>query len=66
MRILLLRATSLILQIIYLVAKIILIIISEVLKQKLIKLMLIRIIGALIKNILIIIRILVKDRTIYI
>ena len=47
---------SLILRVIYLVAKIILIIINEMLKRKLIKLVLIRIIGALIKNILTIIK----------
>ena len=57
MRILLLRATSLILRVIYLVAKIILIMISGVLKQKLIGLVLMRIIGALIKDTFIIIEI---------
>ena len=56
MRILLLRATSLILRIIHLAAKITLIIINEVLKRKLIELVLIRIIDALIKSVLIIIK----------
>ena len=56
-RILLLRATSLILRVIHLVAEITLIIINEMLKQKLIRLMLMRIIDALIKNIFIIIEI---------
>ena len=56
MRILLLRATSLILRAISFVAKVTLIIINEILKWKLIRLMLIRIIDALIKNILTIIK----------
>ena len=56
MRILLLRATSLILRVIHLAAKITLIIINEVLKRKSIELVLIRIIDALIKNILTIIK----------
>ena len=50
MRILLLRATSLILRVIHLAAEVILMIINEVLKQKLIELMLMRIIDTLIKN----------------
>ena len=56
MRILLLRATSLILRAIHLAAGAILIITSGVLKQKLIELMLVRIIDALIKNIFTIIK----------
>ena len=56
-RILLLRATSLILRAIHLVAEIIFMIISGVLKQKLIELMLMRIIDTLIKNTLTIIKI---------
>ena len=50
MRMLLLRATSLILRAIYLAAGAILMMISGVLKQKLIELVLVRTIGALIKD----------------
>ena len=50
MRILLLRATSLILRAIHLAAGVTLMIANEVLKQKLIGLMLVRTIGALIKD----------------
>ena len=56
MRILLLRATSLIVRVIHLVAEVILIIINEVLKRKPIGLVLMRIIDALIKNIFTIIK----------
>ena len=51
MRMLLLRATSLILRAIHLAAEAILMMASGVLKQKLIELMLMRTIGALIKNV---------------
>ena len=56
MRILLLRATSLILRVIHLAAKVTLMIINEVLKRKSIGLVLVRIIDALIKDILTIIK----------